>query len=373
LNAVRQHARLARGKKNATGHTNRALFAFLDERKRRAAARERDDTSLQARWMAFVEHDSDDSDDDDDDDDDDYYYEGDFFDEPELNHEDEEDDDDEGHDDDDDDDDKRLNASLVDDENERWRLADHSRGEAFPTPPNDLLLRNVLAAVRQVEVDSVFVHCGVCEQHTRIVDTSLRRLDWSRLTLLTPNPSSSFSDDVLNYYDMSINNDIVAKGIVLSRRGLATSGGEAALPSYATHVRVCRTCSRALERNHLPALSLANDFMVGETPAALACLTPREQMCVARLITRAHLFRPQSGGGAATLARSGYMLYFEAQPIVFDELLLPRSLEDERSHAIIIMSACNTSSEREEAENRYRVNIHRVRRALDWLRLNNPL
>jgi hypothetical protein len=60
---------------------------------------------------------------------------------------------------------------------------------------------------------------------------------------------------------------------------------------------ICRQCSSALSRNHMPSLTLANNMWIGPIPSALSMLTIPEQLLIALRYPRGYVFKlyPKSG------------------------------------------------------------------------------
>ncbi|GJF00154.1 hypothetical protein PsYK624_164330 [Phanerochaete sordida] len=208
--------------------------------------------------------------------------------------------------------------------------------------------------------------CGVCARERQVkqdgvVPVPLAELPVEKLAPVTSHPAQ-----------------VLTSGMLLERSGIVFEG------DLATNVLVCHECSSALSRSgtHPPQFSLANDLWIGPIPWELQRLTLPEQQLIALLYPRVYVvklypkdkdYRPEEQmlqramrGNVTTypLDKSGVASMVEGR-------LMPRPASV-LSSLIAITFIGRGQLPKRCLRNSFRVRRDAVRRALLWLKANNP-
>ncbi|KZV64794.1 hypothetical protein PENSPDRAFT_587804, partial [Peniophora sp. CONT] len=131
--------------------------------------------------------------------------------------------------------------------------------------------------------------------------------------------------------------------------------------------RVCAPCLRDLKRDRVPKLSLVNGNWVGEVPPELRGLTFLEQMLVARLRHNACVLKVHASGQYKM--RANAVMFSVPMPKVYKVLPPPRE-EFEEIVAFIFIGPTRPTDEMHARLPSF-VRRNKVRRALEWLKLNH--
>jgi hypothetical protein len=147
---------------------------------------------------------------------------------------------------------------------------------------------------------------------------------------------------------------------------------------------VCHECSRALNRNQTPALSLANGMWIGEVPPELSILTLPERVLVAKYFPAAYIVKlfPRQKG-AAHWSSSGmhsgvkgnvstYKLNVDEIVDLVDPEIMPPPIKILASVIGGIIVGPKNMPER-TMHGYFRVRRDRVCEGLEWLSAHNPV
>lgn len=208
--------------------------------------------------------------------------------------------------------------------------------------------------------------CAVCAREVDVKRDRLRpvpldELPAERLAPTRPHPSQ-----------------VLTTGMLLEPSAVISHGGEPA------EARVCGQCRDFLSNTHPypPPLSLANDLWVGPVPWELDCLTMPEQQLIALLYPRVWVFKlyprdRSSRPSEECLQRamrgnvSTYPMDTSGVASMVDGTLMPRPLAV-LSSVIAITFIGRGKLPKRCLKSSFRVRREAVRRALLWLKANNP-
>lgn len=163
-------------------------------------------------------------------------------------------------------------------------------------------------------------------------------------------------------------------GALLDPAGIV--GAETGEPTLS----LCKSCKGALKKGKMPALSMANMNYLGPIPEELSSLTVVEESMVALCCTKCLVVQlqddseTQSKKTVKQRGTIGHMIVYPQRPGAVVEMLLP-SIEDITSPVCIIFIGARLPSKEwlcDKAKLLWVSGAH-VRRALTWLRENNPL
>jgi hypothetical protein len=207
--------------------------------------------------------------------------------------------------------------------------------------------------------------CGVC---AREVDLRADQLTVQRLDSI-PNSHRLVPQESHSAHDLF-------QGKLLEPAGVVGQGDGA-------QVNVCRQCWASLRdsRENVPEYSLANNMWIGRTPWELQILTFPEQLLVALLYPRVYVFKlhPTCKGNFdnSTLQRgmkgtvTTYELNSDGVSAMVAGDLMPRPPEVLAS-VISVTYVGLGELPKNWLRNTFRVRREVVRRALGWLKANNP-
>jgi len=149
-------------------------------------------------------------------------------------------------------------------------------------------------------------------------------------------------------------------------------------------VNLCGECHLDLHRNNLPPLALANNMWIGPIPDCLEMLTLAERILIAKYFPTAYIIKmfPKQAGSAhwdKSKMYSGfkgcvstYTLDPKLVASMIDGKILPAP--PAILSATVAVTFITPSGKKEfSLPDLLRVRRHRVREALLWLKVNNPL
>lgn len=142
---------------------------------------------------------------------------------------------------------------------------------------------------------------------------------------------------------------------------------------------VCHKCISNLEKGHLPRLALANDMWIGGIPLELVVLTLPEQILIARHFPSAHivkLYPQKKGARSGNCALCGNVSTYrlntdEIAEMVQGEMMPNPACVLASTIGVTIIGPKNVS--KKTMPDFLWVRRNNVRRALVWLKANNPL
>ena len=239
----------------------------------------------------------------------------------------------------------------------------------IPMAFKEKIIRDFRAATSSMTLASFTCACcarelavseRVCRQHTEV---NLQLLD---------GPTSHWNDPAFRAPPTPFQ-DGPLQGKLVDAHGVSTGGdGEVVL-------ELCHACSRSLHRNTLPKHALANKLYVGPIPEELSDLTMIEECMVARARAKSWIVKLQerdSDAASPTSQRGlrGHTIIYPQQPDRLAEVLPPPVGETLTFICVIFVGSSKLTNEwlREKAKPLV-VRREKVRRALVWLKNNNPL
>jgi uncharacterized protein DUF6570 len=203
--------------------------------------------------------------------------------------------------------------------------------------------------------------CAVCARETIATDLSSQRLD------SIPNPH------LLKPITPHRKHDIF-NGMLLHPRGLSNDeSGD-----------VCVECLRALKADKIPMFALANGLWIGGIPHELAYLTLPERLLIAKFFPAAYIFKlyPKKKGARHWDNRqmysglrgnvSTYQLDQSQITSMIDGTIMPQSANVLAATIGVTFVGPKNLPEK-TLPDMFRVRRTRVKRALEWLKENNPL
>ena len=144
-------------------------------------------------------------------------------------------------------------------------------------------------------------------------------------------------------------------------------------------LELCTACSRSLCRHKLPKFALANRLYTGPVPAELEDLTMVEECMIARARAKSWIVKLQeqetdSASPTAQRGLKGHSIIYPQQP---DQVasVLPPAVDETLAYICVIFvgSSAPTSAWLRDKAKPLAVRRERVRKALQWLKVNNPL
>ncbi|KZV59501.1 hypothetical protein PENSPDRAFT_595331, partial [Peniophora sp. CONT] len=131
--------------------------------------------------------------------------------------------------------------------------------------------------------------------------------------------------------------------------------------------KVCPSCLKSLKKDRVPKLALVNGNWVGEVPPELQGLTLLEQMMIARLRHNACVLKVHASGQYKMKANA--VMFSVPMPKVYKAL--PPSKEELEEIVAFIFIGPTRPTEEMHARLPSFVRRERVRKALEWLKLNH--
>lgn len=181
----------------------------------------------------------------------------------------------------------------------------------------------------------------------------------------------------LLYPLMSHEAHVLTDGMLLQLRGVKETNNR-------TFVTICAVCERDLKAAKIPKLALSNGMWVGDIPMELAVLTLPEKILIAKCFPAAYiikLFPKQKGAKrwATTGLNSGikgnvstYRLNVDDIASLVDPIIMPPPPQILAATVGVTIIGPQNLPER-TMPGFLRVKRSRIRAALRWLKLNNPL
>ena len=203
--------------------------------------------------------------------------------------------------------------------------------------------------------------CAVCARETSMSDLTERDLD------AIPNPSRLHPLTAHPAHDLF-------KGMLLHPAGMLN--GE--------RVYVCIECDRALYSDKIPPLALANGLWIGRVPHELAYLNLPERLLIAKYFPAAYIIKlyPKKKGARHWDKRqlysglkgnvSTYQLDQGQISSMVDGTILPQPAKVLAATIGITFVGPKNLPDR-GLPDMFKVRRERVRKALEWLKENNPL
>jgi hypothetical protein len=203
--------------------------------------------------------------------------------------------------------------------------------------------------------------CAVCARETNARDLTVHRID------CIPNPHQLKPDTGHPRHN-------IINGMLLHPAGVTADRS----------AKVCMECSKALSSDRLPTFALANGLWVGEVPHELAYLTLPERLLIAKYFPSAYIIKlyPKKKGARFWDKRqmysglkgnvSTYQLDQNEIASMVDGTLMPQ--QSKVLAATIGITFVGPKNLPEKGlPDLFKVRRIRVRKALEWLKENNPL
>jgi len=203
--------------------------------------------------------------------------------------------------------------------------------------------------------------CAVCARETSTSELSPHRLD------------SIPNSHLLKPTEPHPNHDIFY-GMLLHPPGLSNDG----------RGNICGECSRALNSNRTPKYALANGLWIGQTPHELAFLTLPERLLIAKYFPAAYIIKlyPKKKGARFWDKRqmysglrgnvSTYQLDQSRIASMIDGTIMPQAATILAATIGITFVGPKNLPDKCMPD-MFRVRRSRVKKALEWLKENNPL
>ena len=142
---------------------------------------------------------------------------------------------------------------------------------------------------------------------------------------------------------------------------------------------LCKQCFSTVKRKKIPALSLANSMYLGPVPSELKDLTPIEEAMIARCRAKCWIVQLKEENQSVVTPDSqrgmkGHIIIYPQRPSEIANLLPPSKQEILTPVCVLFVGSTPPTAQwlREKAKP---LCVHRekVRAALKWLKINNPL
>lgn len=252
---------------------------------------------------------------------------------------------------------------------------DETPADIWPRVATSALKKRVLKLFRRAtgrDALATFV-CAVCAEQTKIMGDR-RILSSTKLDLQLLRPGDEdLTAPRMNRGSASGSNAL--EGLCLDSRGVVNDpeGGP-------PNLEMCPACYGALtaRRPRLPALALANDMDVGALPEELRSLTPVEESMIALCRAKCWILqlREESEGPSPAAQRGirGHAMIFPQRPEKLTAVL-PPTVDEVMTYICVVFVGSSRPSEqwiRDKAKPLL-VRREKVRNALQWLKMNNPL
>lgn len=184
-------------------------------------------------------------------------------------------------------------------------------------------------------------------------------------------PATHWNDPSFRPPPAAFDNGLL-KGKLLDARGVGVEGGDMAL-------ELCCECSRSLRKHTLPKHALANKLYVGPVPDELHDLSMVEECMIARARAKSWIVKLQENDADSALPTvqrglKGHTIIYPQQPDTL-ATMLPAPVGDTITFICIIFVGNSKLTKewlREKAKPLV-VRREKVRNALQWLKLHNPL
>lgn len=144
-------------------------------------------------------------------------------------------------------------------------------------------------------------------------------------------------------------------------------------------VSLCKKCCSTLDRNKLPALSLANGTYLGDVPPELKDLTPVEESMIALCRTKCWILQLKEADSHSTLPGvqrgvRGHIIIHPQHPEK-TETTLPLTLDEAAKPICVVFVGSKSPTKEWLKEKAVPLSVRRdkIKRALVWLKENNVL
>ena len=252
---------------------------------------------------------------------------------------------------------------------ERLRKLDEIRKnwpKLIPSHTKEKIIRDFRAATSSAMLASFTCACcgrqspvsdRVCKQHTDVNLDLLERPQSEQDPHMAPAPFTSGP----------------LENKLLDPHGVRSEGGGKIM------LDLCVSCSRGLHRKSLPKHALANRLYLGSIPDELSDLTMVEECMIARARAKSWIVKLQeqdsdSASSTAQRGLKGHTIIYPQQPDKLAEILPPPVGEALTFICVIFVGSTKLMNEwLQEKAKLLVVRWEKVRKALIWLKGNNPL
>lgn len=213
--------------------------------------------------------------------------------------------------------------------------------------------------------------CAVCGTQTRTIggihQMSLDKIDEDLIKI--KDPSLLEKCHVLTDWSKFSMADRV-RSLALDPQGVVCDGNDVIL-------QACTHCRNAIVKRRTPHLALANGLLVGSVPPELQDLTLVEEMLIARARAKGCIIQLKQGGSNSTNDQKGMrgnIIIFPQRPEKLADILPPTLCDIQSMVCIIFVGSFQPSLEWIKSKAKpLLVRRERIRKALAWLKQNNPL
>jgi hypothetical protein len=238
-----------------------------------------------------------------------------------------------------------------------------------PLPFKEKIIKDFRAATSSMALASFT--CACCARELGVSQWVCKRHTEVNLDLLD-GPDSHWNDPTFSAPPAPFDSGPLRGKLVDTHGVTASEDGNVTL-------QLCHSCSRSLHRNSVPKHALVNRIYVGPVPEELHDLTMIEECMIARARAKSWIVKLQeqdsdAASPSAQRGLKGHTIIYPQQPDGLTEVLPPPVDETLTFICVIFVGSSKlTKSWLREKAKPLVVRREKVRRALVWLKHNNPL